>query len=409
MTLGAGKVRYFRSRLLLYLDEHPVLVRGTNLNMKANLPLLLVLCVASNPAVAQPIITSQPADQTANQGYSATFQLRATGTVPLSYAWFFNQSVIAGATTNRFTITNAQPADAGDYFAIVTDATDSITSQVAKLTVVAPAKLDPKIRPNIRMSDDPEELPVNNRAQAELHIERSPVNPSILLATFQEARQPAGGGLGIGYAYSEDSGLNWRRGLLPGLGPLFGGTDNVADSVAAFDLRGKAYINCLNNTVSGVAVSAASLGALLFGNPRNVPGTISPDKNWMAVNTFANSPAANRLLVTWTEFPNNGSSSYSVRSVFSDDAGANWSKPVIITTAPRTGTQPIFFPDGSAAVVFSDGASQIEIVSSADGGQTYGTSRLVAKFVQHKDSRARDPGAFPSLATDRLAGVIYLT
>src|SRR5207253_2868123 len=120
-------------------------MRGAVEIMNAKLFFLIDFCIVSATALGQPTITSQPTDQTANQGYNATFQLRASGTEPLSYAWFFNQLAIAGAATNKLTITNAQPVNAGDYLAIVSDSTGSVTSRVAKLTVITPAKLDPKI------------------------------------------------------------------------------------------------------------------------------------------------------------------------------------------------------------------------------------------------------------------------
>src|SRR5213083_2817401 len=113
--------------------------------MKHKLALSLWLLLVSSLAFAQPKTTSQPTDQTANQGYSATFRIFAGGTAPLSYAWSFNQAAITGAATNMLMITNAHPANAGDYFAIVSDSTGSVTSRVAKLTLITPVKLDAKI------------------------------------------------------------------------------------------------------------------------------------------------------------------------------------------------------------------------------------------------------------------------
>ena len=65
--------------------------------MKHKLALSLWILFVSPVAFAQPTITGQPTDQTANQGYSGTFHVFANGSSPLSYAWFFNQLAIAGA------------------------------------------------------------------------------------------------------------------------------------------------------------------------------------------------------------------------------------------------------------------------------------------------------------------------
>ncbi|MCX8518368.1 MAG: immunoglobulin domain-containing protein [Rhodoferax sp.] len=57
-----------------------------------------------------PTITSQPADQTAITGQTATFSVKATGT-SLSYQWKKNGSNITGATSSSYTT----PAISSDY------------------------------------------------------------------------------------------------------------------------------------------------------------------------------------------------------------------------------------------------------------------------------------------------------
>jgi hypothetical protein len=195
--------------------------------MKTHACLLLsAVCPAAITGLTAPTITTQPADQTVNQGFSTTFRTTATTPAPpLSYQWFFASDAITGATTNVLTISNAQPADAGQYFVVVTDAITSSTSRVATLTVVPPAALDPKLSANIRLGDDPPELPGNRRAQTEPHIARSYVDPNLLFATFMEGTaNPAA--LAYGYAVSTNGGVTWSRALMPGLTVLTGGQRN---------------------------------------------------------------------------------------------------------------------------------------------------------------------------------------
>ncbi|MCI0540240.1 MAG: immunoglobulin domain-containing protein, partial [Verrucomicrobiales bacterium] len=383
--------------------------------MKTNLPLLLVLCLVSSTAVAQPTITSQPADQTANEGYSATFQLRAAGTTPLSYAWFFNQSAIAGATTNKLTITNAQPANAGDYFAIVADSNGSVTSRVAKLTVVLPVKLDPKIGPNILMGEDPKELPQTGRGELEPHIIRSFLDPTLIAAVYSDGRppdnsvQPA-----TGYSISRDGGLTWRRGLAENLTRLTGGTMvGTGDPVAAIDLAGNIYLANLHvEDMSFLSVSRMTNGAAAFASPVQL-GKVSGstvDKEWIAVNTYPNSPTANRIVLTWAKFDSSVSTSLGVLSSFSDDEAATWSTPVaIFSKAQANNTQPMFLPDGSMVVVFIDRSFRIHSSFSSDGGITYGTNRPVTQVSSYIEPRARNVPYFFSATTDRQAGILYVT
>jgi hypothetical protein len=87
---------------------------------------------------AAPHITSHPQGRTNIVGTTATFSVLATGSDPLTYEWYRIDAPftpIGGATNSTFTITNAQPANASDYFARVYNGLGNDTSQLAKLTV----------------------------------------------------------------------------------------------------------------------------------------------------------------------------------------------------------------------------------------------------------------------------------
>ena len=66
----------------------------------ANLVITAVFMAATLSTFSQPSLTVQPANQTANQGFSATFRAVAQGTAPLNYQWSFQSNAIAWATTN---------------------------------------------------------------------------------------------------------------------------------------------------------------------------------------------------------------------------------------------------------------------------------------------------------------------
>jgi len=82
-----------------------------------------------------PAILTQPQGQTIALGGSATFDVTATGTSPLSYSWRFSGTDIAGATASSFTKTNAQPADGGNYSVVVSNLFGVATSADAALTL----------------------------------------------------------------------------------------------------------------------------------------------------------------------------------------------------------------------------------------------------------------------------------
>ena len=84
-----------------------------------------------------PTITTQPASVTITAGQTATFNVAATGTAPLSYQWLQNGVAISGATGATY----ATPGETtGSSFAVkVSNAAGSVTSQQATLAVMITA------------------------------------------------------------------------------------------------------------------------------------------------------------------------------------------------------------------------------------------------------------------------------
>ena len=91
--------------------------------------------VQSTPVTGAPQITIHPTDRNAPLYGSATLFGRALGSGPLSYQWQKNGVNIPGATTNNYSVTNAQFRDAGTYALVVSNAVGIATSASAVLTV----------------------------------------------------------------------------------------------------------------------------------------------------------------------------------------------------------------------------------------------------------------------------------
>ena len=68
-------------------------------------------------------------------GAAVTFTVTADGTPPFSYQWWKDGAAIGGATDAAYTIAAAQPADAGDYHAVVGNAAGATMSDTASLLV----------------------------------------------------------------------------------------------------------------------------------------------------------------------------------------------------------------------------------------------------------------------------------
>jgi hypothetical protein len=108
-----------------------------SLSDNTNLSFGLVDNVRVEVPYAGPTIAGQPQSQTVVQGANAMFSVTADGAAPLSYQWRCNGTNLAGASASAWTVTNAQPANAGSYTVVVTNSLGSVTSAVATLTVDA--------------------------------------------------------------------------------------------------------------------------------------------------------------------------------------------------------------------------------------------------------------------------------
>ena len=94
-------------------------------------------------AAVAPAIATQPADQTATNGQTATFSVAATGS-SLRYQWQKNGTDIAGATSSSYTTPATSGGDSGASYAVtVSNSAGAVSSSGAILTVsalaVAPA------------------------------------------------------------------------------------------------------------------------------------------------------------------------------------------------------------------------------------------------------------------------------
>ena len=84
-----------------------------------------------------PFIIQQPSSVTISPGASATFNVEAAGTSPLSYQWRFGGANIPGATASTYTVGSAQTNNAGFYSVSVTNVLGTVTSSNALLVIAS--------------------------------------------------------------------------------------------------------------------------------------------------------------------------------------------------------------------------------------------------------------------------------
>lgn len=79
----------------------------------------------------------QPAALTVTSGGVATFTVAASGSPAPTYQWRRGSTALSGRVSATLTLDPVTVADAGDYTVVVTNARGSVTSTVARLTVVS--------------------------------------------------------------------------------------------------------------------------------------------------------------------------------------------------------------------------------------------------------------------------------
>ncbi len=284
-------------------------------------------------------------------------------------------------------------------------------------------ELDPRVGMNIRLGDDPPELPSTIRSQAEPHIERSVTHPDFLAATFQEGRFTDGGAVDCGYSISNDGGLTWTRELIPNLTTAKGGTYfRATDPVVRINLAGHVFLNTLAATDEAfdtgvIVLSRSQDGGRSFTNPILVyapaNSTIFPDKNWMAVNNFAGTTTAGRIMVTFTSFIGNTSP---ITRTYSDDNGNTWSTATFVhgSTTDAQGSQPVYLPNGNLVIPYwnfgtnANPNERLETVNSTNGGNTFGAPVFITNVARYNPPNIRSALFLPNATGDRTTNSVYV-
>jgi hypothetical protein len=85
-----------------------------------------------------PVFTQQPQSDEVNVGDNVSFSVTATGNPNPTFQWYFNGTIIDGATNCTLKICNVTVDQAGDYSCVASNALDSVQSDNATLTVDVP-------------------------------------------------------------------------------------------------------------------------------------------------------------------------------------------------------------------------------------------------------------------------------
>ncbi len=80
-------------------------------------------------------ITAQTSSTTVCSGSSPSFSITTTGTSPVTYQWYKDNTAISGATNNTYSMTSVDTSDVATYYAVATNTCNSVQSNQMSLTV----------------------------------------------------------------------------------------------------------------------------------------------------------------------------------------------------------------------------------------------------------------------------------
>jgi hypothetical protein len=181
-TIPAGTASYsFTLRYPARLTSPQVFQATATLSGATGDPTILLASATVSQTPVAPAIATQPGDVTVGVGSSANFSVSATGTAPLAYQWRRNGAAIPGATGSSYTVSSVQLAEAASYDVAISNASGSVVSRAAKLSVTT-SPVSPSV----------ETQPENTVAAIAGAASFSVVTSGTPAPTFRWQRLPAG-------------------------------------------------------------------------------------------------------------------------------------------------------------------------------------------------------------------------
>ena len=257
---------------------------------------------------------------------------------------------------------------------------------------------------------------------AETSIAINPTNAQNMVAGWISS-----GDHTCGFGVSDDGGVTWSIGVLPGIQLASGGSyDRGTDPSVAFDKYGNAYFSCLafnlgpqaGGSAGTVFVSKSTDGGHSWGQPQAVfNGQAGPGNsvNMFEDHQFLTANArTGELYVTETRFEA-GHGKPEILFSKSTDQNGSWTAPVAVSDRGGNATFQHSFSAGGkdAGTIYvsyfgypsqQSSLRRIYLVKSADGGAHFSEPQLLRTIV----GLAGVPGNL-KLAVDQTTNQIYLT
>jgi hypothetical protein len=85
-----------------------------------------------------PVIATQPISITTNPNTTIFFNVSATGSTPIIYNWYKENTLVSSSINNLLYVFNSQLIDATNYYCVITNQVGSVTSNTVQLSLNTP-------------------------------------------------------------------------------------------------------------------------------------------------------------------------------------------------------------------------------------------------------------------------------
>jgi len=331
-----------------------------------------------------PAITAQPQSQTVHQADTASFSATATGSAPLSYRWRLNEIDIPGANSPSLVLANVLLSQSGDYTVVVTNLVGSVTSVVARLTVVPlPAVSIVATDPNAaETGPQPGTFTVtrsvvtNTPLAVNFSIGGPAANGVDYVALFSPVTIPANAASApICVTPIDDSVSEFPESVVctiqPGAGYVLGAPPSATVTIADNDNLAPTVV--ITNPPSGTLFLLTPTNIAIYANAADPDGSVSKvEFFWQATNKIGEATSA-PFKITWTNAPPGSNALTAVATDNFDGSGTSAPVYLVLNALP---TANISSPNNGASF-----AEPANINLSANAGDSDGTVTQVLFFA----------------------------
>ncbi len=218
--------------------------------------------------------------------------------------------------------------------------------------------------------------------QNEPSVRISTKDPDLLVAAYRDFRLGSNPAIrNVGIANSTDGGVTWSERLFS-----YGNHDRYSDPGVAVDTAGNFYVVALSYSTDDPSSIGNALSLMKSTDGGRSWVSIAPaiarvpdvfeDREMIFVDDSPTSPYSGNIYVSWTRFPNVGTTR--VFSARSTDGGGSFEDPQLVSDGGNVQhSMPTTGPDGELYVAWA-GPSSIFMDLSTDGGVTFGADRIIS-------------------------------